>query len=339
MKVDSGSIDRQALCQLLEEHYGLSVISLDFVPGGEESHGYVIETAARSRHFCKVYENASELSTRYKAANRLHTQCGLEFVVHPYATGDGEFHAQLGERDVGVYDWVDGTASDPGAFSDRQWKQVARLTARLHQSVQCPALPVLPVERFEIWFEDWLGKVLDAAEETKPLQHRCEREARGLLAREKDSILETMGRLKQLAEHARTTGGSQVLTHGDLNPENLLWDDDSNLHIIDWSKIAIGPPERDLIHFCGKRFEVFLEEYVRHCDEVPRLCPALFTFCSLFLALWAIADYGSWILLEDGDVAEKEHAWAALQQYLPVDQNQVDAERIEQAIEVFWGTD
>lgn len=337
MKVDSGSIDRQALCQLLREHYGLSVVTVEFVPGGEESHGYLVETAARSRRFCKVYENASELSTRYKAANRLHSQCGLEFVVHPYATRDGEFHANLDERAVAVYDWIDGTASDQSGFSDSEWKQIARLTARLHQSVRCPALPALPVERFEIWFEDWLATVLDAVEETRPLQHSCEREARKLLAREKDNILEALGRLRRLAEHARRTGGSQALTHGDLNPENLLWDRESNLHIIDWSKITIAPPERDLIHFCGERFATFLEEYVGSYDDAPRLYPHLFTFYSLFLTLWGIADYGSWILLEDADVAEKEHAWAALQQYLPVDDNQVDAERIEKAIRDVMG--
>ena len=117
MKVDSSSIDKRALCELLRRRYGLRVVAENFVPGGEESHGYVVETADRTRHFCKIYENASELSTRYQAANVLHTQCDLEFVVHPYATGDGEFHAQLGERSVAVYDWIEGTASDPGGFN------------------------------------------------------------------------------------------------------------------------------------------------------------------------------------------------------------------------------
>jgi hypothetical protein len=83
VQVDSADIDKQALRDLLEQQYGLRAAPLHFVPGGEESYGYLIETPDRSRYFVKVYEHASELSARYQAANTLHTRCGLAFVVHP----------------------------------------------------------------------------------------------------------------------------------------------------------------------------------------------------------------------------------------------------------------
>jgi thiamine kinase-like enzyme len=332
MKVDSSNIDKRALRRLLKDQYGLCAAVLSFVPQGEESYGYILETLAQSRYFVKVYEHPSELNIRYEAANRLHTQCGLEFVVYPHATRHGEFHANLGEYAVAVFDFVDGTVSDQSGFSNKEWKQVASLTAALHKSVQCPALPSLPVERFEIWFEDWLLSVLSATEDTKPPDSEFECEAKKLLAFEKNDILMTLEKLKQLAERARTTTFEQALTHGDLKPENFIKDSGGSLHIIDWSKIAIAPPERDLVNFVGERFELFLEAYVSSYDKAPRLHPELFEFYSYFLILWGIADYGSWILLEDADLAEKEHVWTELQQHLPVNHEQVQANRVGQAI-------
>lgn len=323
MKIDSSNIDKQALCRLLKVQYGLHAAALTFVPQGEESYGYTLETT-QSRYFVKVYEHPSELDVRYEAANRLHTQCGLEFVVHPYVTQRGEFHAKLGKYVVAVFDFVDGTVSDQSGFSDEEWKQAGTLTASLHRSMQCPALPSLPVEQFEIWFEDWLLRVLGVTEETKSLDSECEREARRLLACEKDGILLALQKLKRLAERARTTTFKQALTHGDLRPENFIKDSEGGLHIIDWSKIAIAPPERDLINFVGERFELFLAAYVSSYDKTLRLYPEMFEFYSYFLILWGIADYGSWVLLDDADVIEKEHAWRELQRHLPIDHEQVN---------------
>lgn len=335
MKVDSPSIDKQALRRLLKAQYGLHTTALTFVPQGEESYGYTLETT-QARYFVKVHEHPSELDVRYEAANRLHTRCGLEFVVHPYATQQGEFHTQLGKYAVAVFDFIDGTVSDQSGFSDREWKQAGALTASLHKSIQCPALPSLPAEQFEIWFEDWLLRVLSATEDTKALDGECEREAKRLLAYEKDDILLALQKLKRLAEHARTTPFKQALTHGDLRPENFIKDSEGSLHIIDWSKIAIAPPERDLINFVGDRFESFLAAYVSSYDQALRLYPEIFEFYSYFLTLWEIADYGSWVLLEGADVIEKEYAWRELQRHLPIDHEQVAG--IEQVIERVIGT-
>jgi hypothetical protein len=311
----------------------LCTAALTFVPQGEESYGYILETVAQSRYFVKVQEHPSELSVRYEAANKLHTRCGLEFVVYPQVTRHGEFHANLGEYAVAVFDFVEGVVSDQSGFSDAEWKQIASLTASLHKSARCPALPPLPAEQFEIGFEDWLLKVLSATEDTRPLDSECEYETRRLLTREKNDILITLEKLKQLVEQARSTRFEQALTHGDLKPENFIKDSEGSLHIVDWSKISIAPPERDLVNFVGERFELFLTAYAsNYTDKAPRLHPELFEFFSYFLLLGGIADYGSWVLLEEANLVEKENAWAELQQLLPINHEQVEANGVEPAI-------
>jgi hypothetical protein len=335
MKVESSDIDKQALCQLLKAEYGLEVAALSFVPEGEESYGYVAQTSPKRHYFVKVYEHPSDLDVRYEAANRLHTQCGLEYVVCPYETRQGRFHSELEEYAVAVFDFVEGTVSDQSGFTDEDWQQAATMTALLHTSVQCSSLPSLPTEQFEIWFKDWLLNVLTVTDGSRPLESQCEQRARKLLASEKDDILATLKKLERLTERAHEIEWERTLTHGDLKPENFIKDNDGNLHIIDWSKIAVAPPERDLVNFIGERFGLFLTQYVRTYGRCPRLRSELFEYYSYFLILWGIADYGSWILLEDADPAEKEHAWKGLEQYLPISHDYIQSEvnRISQAIQ------
>jgi thiamine kinase-like enzyme len=332
VNVDSHHIDKQALRQLLGEQYGLHAADLRFVPRGEESYGYVLETPDQARYFVKVYEDPPKLEVRYQAANLLHTQCGLSFVVCPHATRHATFQAKLGKHAVALFDFIDGTVHDPGGVSDRTWAQIAILTASLHQSVRCPALPSLPVEQFELWFEDWLLRVLSVTEDGRPLANACEREARTLLAREKNDILATLDRLKQLTERARAIAFEPALTHGDLTLENVIEDRQGRLYVIDWSKIAIAPPERDLVNWVGDRFDLFLEAYASSYDQTPTLHPELFEYYGTFLILWAIADYGSWILLEEADLSDKEHAWTELQRRLPVEKGRVQDDRVRQVI-------
>jgi len=42
--------------------------------------------------------------------------------------------------------------------------------------------------------------------------------------------------------------------------------------------------------------------------------------------LWSIADYGSWILLEEADPAETSQAWQELNNYLPINHQEIQAE-------------
>jgi hypothetical protein len=121
----------------------------------------------------------------------------------------------------------------------------------------------------------------------------------------------------------RATGFQPALTHGDLRPENWIRGAEGSLHLIDWTKVAVGPPERDLVNVRGPRFERFVEAYASSYARAPRLRPELFEYYGYFLTLWGIADYGSWVLLEDADRSDKEHAWRALQQLLPVDHRRI----------------
>jgi thiamine kinase-like enzyme len=126
------------------------------------------------------------------------------------------------------------------------------------------------------------------------------------------------------------------VTHGDLKIENWIKDREGKLYLIDWSKIGFAPPERDLINFTGERFESFLLQYLQAYEHPPKLHPEFFEYYSYFLVLWSIADYGSWILLEEASLAEVSHAWQELNRYLPINHKDIQAE-VNKASQILKG--
>jgi hypothetical protein len=333
MKVDSVEIDKFALSSILQDAYGLHPESLVFLPYGEESYCYKLETAAKQSYLVKVQELSPDMDIRYHAVYVLHTLCDLKFVVHPYITLQNKVLVNFGKYTVAVFNFVDDAVSLMQEADRDDLKNAAALTAALHNSINCPMLPSLPVEAFDLWFEDWLVKVITAVEEPLLFDDETTRKAQQLLYQEKTDILTTLTQLKQLAANIKSTPIDLVLTHGDLNRGNFIKDRMGDLHLVDWSKIAVGPPERDLVNFIGEDLELFISVYLQSFDKLPILLPELFEFYHLYLILWAIADYGSWILLEDADIKEKKFVWEQLQQLVPIDHDIVKVDEIYDLIE------
>jgi Ser/Thr protein kinase RdoA (MazF antagonist) len=319
MKVDSSGIDKAALCQVLAA-YGVEVERLAFIPRGDESYCYVAEAVDGARHFVKVLEGwPDKLATRYKIAHRLLAQCGHEYVVAPRATERGEFLSRLGTRAVAVFDYVDGSVLGPDEGVDNEWESIAAMMASLHSSADSFALSSLPREQFDVWLRDWLMRVLAAADDAAVPEGGYRRRAKDLISDHRDDVVATLEWLERLAKRAREIEWEPALTHGDFTPENLIRDEQGGLYLFDWCKLGVAPPERDLVNFVGERFESFLAIYMRNCARPPSLHLDLFAYYRCLLLLWAITDYGSWILLEEAPIEDKEAAWRALSRLFPID--------------------
>ena len=319
MKVDSPDIDKTALCQVLAA-YGLEVERLAFIPRGDESYCYVAEAEGGARHFVKVLEGwPDKLATRYRVAHRLLTQCGHAYVVAPRVTKRGELLSRLGTRAVAVFDYVAGSVLGPNGGTDDEWESTAAMMASLHASVDTLALSSLPREQFDVWLRDWLIRVLAAVDDAAVPEGTYRRRAKRLISDHRYDVVATLEWLERLAKRARAIEWEPALTHGDFTPENLIRDEQGRLHLFDWSKLGVGPPERDLVNFVGERFESFLATYVWNCALPPNLHLGLFAYYRCLLLLWAITDYGSWILLEEAAPEDEEEAWRALSRLFPID--------------------
>ena len=132
-------------------------------------------------------------------------------------------------------------------------------------------------------------------------------------------MLQCLLRAERLADKAQQTPYDPALTHGDLAYENIIATSDDQLVVIDWGKLLQAPIERDLIDFWGANFEEVVTQYLINCDPLPELHSEILDYYLVRNQLVQIADYGSWLLLEDAAPEDLSHAWAKLQGLFPLE--------------------
>lgn len=307
--------------QRLNVEYGLDIRHLTFFPIGEDSTGYVAETAAQARRFVKVYDERRppNLETVLRATHILRTQCGLDYVVSALPARGGRFDCEYGAYRVAAFPFIDGTTPFQERFSDEEHLRLAAVLASLHNSGECLIRSSMEVaiETFDPPFTKIVRHVLAVAAEDRPANDR-QRETGRLLMQWRDDIEATLDHFERLGAQGRAMRFQQVLTHGDPTPANIIKDARGDLHLIDWGDLALGPAERDVTHFTGERFEPFLAEYKRALGQPIHLHGEIFEFYFYRWVLQEIADYGSRILLKNVEGEELEHAWEELVQYVPI---------------------
>ncbi len=178
-----------------------------------------------------------------------------------------------------VYPWTDARACTRNGIEKRHSLTVAGLLARMHRSdIHVPELhdpPSLPLTA---------GRVIDLV---KLARQRNVRESR-LLESRLDDLLEAVElqtpALAVLARH-------QVISHGDLDHKNVLWDASGEPLIIDWESARRLNPTYELMlealdwggitaHFETQPFITFIEAYLDaggriSAEEIPAVADAI----------------------------------------------------------------
>jgi Ser/Thr protein kinase RdoA (MazF antagonist) len=339
MKSEAPTLDKRLLIQMLREEFGLDVAGLTFIPFGEESYSYRADTFTCERYFVKLHTELrpAKLEETYQAVAWLRSEGGLALVVSPIATRQGKLLCELGPYAIAVFPFVDGAARPLEDYSEQGWRQLAQQVAAIHDSAGTLCIPEFPRETFALSFRSWLLEVLEASGQIPATGAQYARQAQALLAQERNNILETLSKLEELAAQAQALASHQLLTHGDLGSGNILEDADGQIHVIDWGKICLAPAERDLLTFIGPRFDSFLRSYVNARQTPPILHGEVFAYYIYWGILAAIADYGSWLILEDASPEDAAHAWRQLAAVLPIRHEEVQGqlEKIQRLLAEF----
>jgi len=238
-------------------------------------------------------------------------------VVAPLRTVDGSLAVEHPSGPLAVFPAIDGGWVAQHGRSDEDTRAEGRLMGAVHA---CPpervfaAAPDL-VESFEITYTETLVELLEAGIESGEDDPAFP--IRSLLRRSRDEIFAALHRLEALAKDAHRSRDGWVTTHGDPTQGNNLKTPDGRLHLVDWDGIVLGPPERDIVFWGGKSFDIFLEGY-RASRLVPELQANLIAFYLYHWDLQEIADW-LWRLVHlDLDDEEKSIAWRELSQYVPI---------------------
>ena len=230
---------------------------------------------------------------------------GLDFVVAPLRTGQGQTMCRLGpDHGVSVFPFVTGKASRFGrAIGARERGLVVDLLARLHRAAPPPATPVFQpqlatrpeLERaFAELDRSWSGGPY--AEPARARLSACASAVRRRLAEFDQQIEELAGR-----------EGDLVVTHGEPHPGNLLrWG--GRLVLVDWDTVGLAWPERDLWMVC--RDPADLRRYEAATGRAPD--PSILAFHRLRWILDDIAIYVGYFRSPHGRTPDAELSWKGL---------------------------
>ena len=179
---------------------------------------------------------------------------------------EGDTVQDVGEATVIVFPWLDGYMLPFGPVTIEQARHIGAVLGRIHAlDLQVPGLP-LPV--FSTYADaHWEALVRQAASASMEW------------ADDPASLLIELRAWNGLAQEGYAGVGSRwVVSHGDLDQKNVLWQDDETPYLIDWESAGlvnpvlevigaalswsgqtIGPPEQAV-------FTALLREYCRHAD-------------------------------------------------------------------------
>ena len=249
------------------------------------------------------------LRKAFDVAVSLRDRAGLDFVLAPLPSVDGESVRRVGQRhSIAVFPFVDGEAGGFGEdISSEQRAETVRLLARLHETT--PTVPDLPPP-LALGFASRPGLEAARQEVDRPWTGGPFAEAaRAWLAGNAGDLRRRLDDFDQVARAVAAAQETPVITHGEPHPGNVMRSN-GNLLLIDWDTVALAPPERDLwLVATGSGEEVALYE-----DATGRKVSS--AAMSLYSQAWGLADIASYIdqfRSPHARTADTEDAWTYLE--------------------------
>jgi spectinomycin phosphotransferase len=254
--------DAGALAVALAEGWGLDLVAADYAAVGAGSYHWLVRDAEGARGFVTVDDLDQKTwlgDTRDAAFDGLRAafdtaaalrEAGLDFVVAPIRTRDGESLRRVGSRHtLALFPFVDGRTGGFGEFDPAERAAVVALLAELHRATPAVAA-VAHTVGLELPGRGHIEAALRDVDEPWAGGPLSEPARRAFAGRASD-VAELLALADRLAAGVAERGGEWVVTHGEPHAANVMRTGDRHV-LVDWDTVALAPPERDLWMVVGE---------------------------------------------------------------------------------------
>lgn len=243
-------LSENCIIDSLNEHYGIEVIALTFLPLGADINAsvYRAETQEQLSYFVKIKRDFRHHSM---AIMELLYQAGIKQIIPPVKTLHSQAFLRLNDFTIIVYPFIDGQDGFSRSLSDDQWLTLGRTLRQIHDINVPPSIQ--RHIRLETYSSKW-RKVVQS------MISRCQADPTGdeiaiklwsFMNENLDAINRLVGRAENLAKKVHEASPNFVLCHSDLHGGNILIDKRKNPYIVDWDEPIMAPKERDLMFIGG----------------------------------------------------------------------------------------
>jgi hypothetical protein len=253
--------DASALIGPLAEGWGLEVEALEYAALGGGSYHWVVADVEGTRGFVTVddldrkpwlgdtRESAFDgLRSAFDTARALRDG-GLGFVVAPILTSRGETLRRIGPRHtVALFPFVHGNAGMFGQYDTAERAAVVAMLTELHAATPAVASVARRIDLSLPGRGDFDGALREVNQTWSggPLAEP----ARQKLARYASDVAELLASFDRLSAELARRSIDWVVTHGEPHAVNVMRTG-RNYVLVDWDKVALAPPERDLWMLAG----------------------------------------------------------------------------------------
>lgn len=236
------------LLACLHERYGITTVTLDFLPLGADYDAGVYRVRGEDGNSYLLKIKSGPLYEPGYLVSRYLREQGIASVVTPIPTKSNALWTQVGTWTTLVFPFIEGDTSWTG-MTAQQWQETGRTLKQIHQVV-------LPAKGFEgvrketfdpSEYARWL-RAFDAQHAHTEGKNAAERLILSAWITYRDTIHTAVASLEKLAEALQQRSGPYVICHADLHASNLLRTQDGCVFVIDWDDVKLAPRERDFIY-------------------------------------------------------------------------------------------
>ncbi len=249
--MDAPSYSNQSIIHCLNVDYGIEVASLIFLPLGADLNAsvYKAETQDKKGYFIKLKRNYNhDISI---AITKLLYESGLQQVILPIQTTQGQHSTRIGDFTLIVYPFIEGQDGFNRDLTTDQWFILGQALRQVH-NIEVPKSLQNQLRR-ETYSDTWRKAVRSLLYHIEVEKDRDEiaKKLLRFIKEHKTAIQRLVDRAEQLGQKLMDQSVPFVLCHSDIHGGNVLIDEQNSIYIVDWDDPVMAAKERDLMFIGG----------------------------------------------------------------------------------------
>lgn len=306
-------INEEKLKEFLHHNYAYTILQLTFLPKGETSWIYIVETT-KGKFILKLYtfplpllEEATQLTYT------LYTTCGITQIVHAIQAKNSKTINVFETYPAVLFNFIPGKEMLEQKLTDQQVEELGIIIGKVHKAThqvgEFPRKETFTSKDREVFFN-----VVERIQSHAKSENVYERQLIDLFLAKKERIMQEYSRLDDMSYILAAKNLPFVLCHSDPTAGNILIGEKNELFIIDWDTPLLAPKERDLFFF-QERLEPFMKGYTSIVGETV-LDNDVLEFYRLEWNVQEIADFGSRILFQKNSNEQNMHDLKRVKEFL-----------------------
>lgn len=176
---------------------------------------------------------------------------GIQQIIPPIKTIDGELTQHVDDFTLTVYPFVDGRNGFCCNLTDNQWIALGKVLRQVHEFDVPPSIK--DRIRKEVYSSKWREAVrsLDAHIDGNLTGDETALRLQAFMKEHRAVIHRLVARAESLGQKIREQSPEFVLCHSDIHGGNVLIGGSGVIYIVDWDEPIMAPKERDLMFIGG----------------------------------------------------------------------------------------